>query len=45
MPPIDFETARRRVWLAHWHSATVERRVRLAGWTAIFAFILLGAAK
>ena len=45
MTPIDFETTRRRHWLAHWHSATVERHVRLAGWTAILAFIVLGAAK
>jgi hypothetical protein len=45
MIPLDFETVRRRAWLARWHAATVESRARAAGWAAIVVFVFLGAAR
>jgi len=43
--PSDFETVRRRAWLAQWHAVTVEARVRATGWALILAFVMLGAAR
>jgi hypothetical protein len=43
--PIDFETSRRRAWLARGHFAAIEARARAAGWGFVLLFVWLGAAQ